>query len=165
MEYEAVSNTGPLIHLAQIKRFDLLKVFNRIFIPAAVYDEVCIEGRSGERELRASGIKICNVSNEDVETIEKGMDTSLDKGELYALALTRKLGKNLFLTDDLDAREAGITMGLEVHGSVGIIAIAYRHKLIDLSEAKSALLDLYSISNLFVARAIIESVIEEIEKY
>ena len=165
MEYEAVSNTGPLIHLAQIKRFDLLKVFNRIFIPAAVYDEVCIEGRSGERELRASGIKICNVSNEDVETIEKGMDKSLDKGEIHALALTRKLGKNLFLTDDLDAREAGITMGLEVHGSVGIIAIAYRNKLIDLSEAKSALLDLYSISNLFVARAIIESVIEEIEKY
>lgn len=165
MEYEAVSNAGPLIHLAQIKKFDLLKVFNRIFIPQAVYDEVCIAGKSGERELRSSGIEICKVSNEDVEIIRKSIDAVLDEGELHALALTRKLEKNLFLTDDLDARDAGIATGLEVHGSVGIIAMAYRHKLIDLTEAKSALLDLYSISNLFVARAIIESVIDEIERY
>ena len=56
-------------------------------------------------------------------------------------------------------------MDLKVHGSVGIIARAYRYRLIDFNEAKSALEDLYTISDLFVARAIIESVIEEIEKY
>ena len=81
------------------------------------------------------------------------------------MALCRKFNKNLFLTDDLDAREAGLALGLEVHGSVGIIARAYRYGLIDLGEAKSTLEDLYTVSDLFVARAIIESVIEEIEKY
>jgi len=46
---------------------------------------------------------------------------------------------NLFLTDDLDAREMGKKFGLEVHGSVGIIARAYRECLIDLKEAENAL--------------------------
>ena len=89
----------------------------------------------------------------------------LDEGEIHALALCRKLGKNIFLTDDLDAREAGVSLGFEVHGSVGVIARAYRRGPVDLVEAKAALNDLYNVSDLFVARAIIESVIEEIEKY
>ncbi len=81
------------------------------------------------------------------------------------MALCQKLGKKVFLTDDLDAREAGSSLGFEVHGSVGVIARAYKNNPIDLNEAKSTLNDLYNVSNLFVARAIIDSVIEEIEKY
>lgn len=165
MADQAVSDSGPLIHLAQISNFNLLSVFSRIFIPQAVYDEVCIEGRPGDKELRGSSIEICNISNEDVENISRCVDVILDEGETHALALCRKFDKNLFLTDDLDAREAGLALGLEVHGSVGIIARAYRYGLIDLGEAKSTLEDLYTVSDLFVARAIIESVIEEIEKY
>ncbi|MCZ7399609.1 MAG: DUF3368 domain-containing protein [Candidatus Methanoperedens sp.] len=166
MADEAVSDSGPIIHLAQINRFNLLSVFSRIFIPKAVYDEVCIAGKPGNKELRRAGfVEVCEISNDDAEAISKRIEVVLDEGETHALALCMKLDKNVFLTDDLDAREAGVSIGLEVHGSVGVIARAYKQGLIDLIEAKAVLNDLYNVSNLFVARAIIESVIEEIEKY
>ncbi|MGB8218347.1 MAG: hypothetical protein WCE94_13695 [Candidatus Methanoperedens sp.] len=166
MADEAVSDSGPLIHLAQINRFNLLSVFSRIFIPKAVYDEVCIEGKPGNKELHRAGfVEVCEVSNDDAEAISNRIEVVLDEGETNALALCLKLDKNVFLTDDLDAREAGLLIGLEVHGSVGVIATAYKQGLINLIEAKAVLNDLYNVSNLFVARAIIESVIEEIEKY
>jgi predicted nucleic acid-binding protein len=41
-----VSNTTPLIGLAAIQRFDLLKsLFGKIYIPQAVYDEAVATGR------------------------------------------------------------------------------------------------------------------------
>lgn len=49
---EVVSNAGPLIHLAEIKCFGLLKVFSKVYVPKTVYREVCIEGKPGERELK-----------------------------------------------------------------------------------------------------------------
>lgn len=166
MDDEAVSNSGPLIHLAQIKRFNLLSVFNKIFIPQAVYDEVCIAGKPGNIELNSAGfIAVCDISTTDIESINKHLDVILDEGETHALALCKKLRKEIFLTDDLDAREAGTSLGLEVHGSIGVIARAYKHGLIDSTKAKTALDDLYNVSDLFVARAIIDSVIGEIEKY
>lgn len=166
MDDEAVSNSGPLIHLAQIKRFNLLSVFNKIFIPQAVYDEVRIAGKPGDIELHNAGfIDVCKVSNKDIEAINKSVEVILDYGETHALALCKKLSKKIFLTDDLDAREAGTSLGLEVHGSVGVIARAYKHGLVDLTEAKAALDDLYNVSDLFVARAIIDDVMEEIKKY
>ncbi len=60
----------------------------------------------------------CEVSNQDIEAINKSVEVILDDGETHALALCKKLNKKIFLTDDLDARDAGASLGLEVHGSV-----------------------------------------------
>ena len=76
-------------------------------------DSLCIAGRPGDKELRGSSIEICDISNEDVENISRYVDVILDEGEKHALALCRKFDKNLFSTDDLDAREAGLALGLE----------------------------------------------------
>jgi predicted nucleic acid-binding protein len=48
-----VSNAGPLIALAKIERFELLReLFGKIYIPQAVYDEVVVigTGRAGANE-------------------------------------------------------------------------------------------------------------------
>jgi len=71
----------------------------------------------------------------------------------------------LFLTDDLDARDVGKQLGFEVHGSVGVIARAYREGLIDLKMAKRAFEDPYSVSKLFVTRGIIEGAIRDLEMF
>ena len=65
---KAVSNAGPLIHLAEIERFELLNVFTKIYIPEKVYKEVCIEGMPGEREVRnAENIEVLSVTKEEVK--------------------------------------------------------------------------------------------------
>ncbi|MCS4541927.1 MAG: hypothetical protein HY929_06375 [Euryarchaeota archaeon] len=166
MGLEAISDSGPLIHLAQIEKFELLTTFSKIYIPRKVYEEVCVKGKPGETELKkAKNIEILEVLDEDTEKIrDKVGSFRLDEGELHALSLCNKLRKRIFLTDDLDAREAGENLGFKVHGSAGIIARAYREGLINLKETKKALNDLYSISKLFITKAIIEEAIEELEK-
>jgi len=49
-----VSNSTPLISLAKINRFDLLKaIFSKVHIPQGVYEEVVVEGEglAGAREV------------------------------------------------------------------------------------------------------------------
>ena len=163
---KAVSNAGPLIHLSEIEKFELLKVFTKIYIPGKVYEGVCIEGMPGEREVsNAENIEVLSVSKEEIEKVSNEIDSKLEDGELEALTVCNRLKVKLFLTDDLDARDAGKQLGFEVHGSVGVIVRAYREGLIDLKMAKMALEDLYSISKLFVTRGIIEEAINDLELF
>lgn len=163
---KAVSNAGPLIHLSEIERFELLNVFTRIYIPRKVYEEVCIEGMVGEREVRtAENIEVLSVSKGEIEKVSNEIDAKLEEGELQALTLCNKLEVSIFLTDDLAARDTGKQLGFEVHGSVGVIARAYRAGLIDMEAAKKALEYLYSISKLFVTKSIIGEAIKELEMF
>ena len=150
--------------MAEIGEFELLKIFSKICIPEKVYEEVCIEGMPGEREVRsAENIEVLSVSKEEIEKLSNKIDLKLDDGELEALTVCNRFKVKIFLTDDLDARDAGKQLGFEVHGSIGVIARAYREGLIDLKRAKRASGDLYSISKLFVTKAIIEEAIKELE--
>ncbi|MEA3488628.1 MAG: hypothetical protein U9R10_05200 [Euryarchaeota archaeon] len=109
---KAVSNTGPLIHLAEIGEFELLKIVSKIYIPKKVYEEVCTEGMAGEREVRnAENIEVLGVSREEIEKVRNKVDLKLDAGELQALALCNRVEVELFLTDDLDARDVGKQLG------------------------------------------------------
>ena len=50
LKVEAVSNSGPLIHLAQIGMFRF-GVFSVIYLPQKVYEEVCIKDMPGYCEI------------------------------------------------------------------------------------------------------------------
>lgn len=105
------------------------------------------------------------MSKEEVKKVSNEIGSKLEEGELEALTLCNRLKVEIFLTDDLDARDAGKQLGFEVHGSVGVITRAYREGLIDFEMAKKALEDLYSISKLFVTRSIIDEAIKELEEF
>lgn len=142
-------------------------MFSKSYIPRKVYEEVSIPDKPGEAELRsAENIEVLDVLESDIESIKARIGVKkLEAGELQALCLCEKLGVNLFLTDDLDARETGKKLGFEVHGSVGIIARAYRECLADLRETENALKALYEVSSLFVAKEIIEMALKELGKF
>ncbi|MBU0502175.1 MAG: hypothetical protein ABIH69_05770 [bacterium] len=162
MSDEAVSDSGPLIHLAQISKFDLLDVFPKIYIPEEVYSEVSASDASLKEKIdKAKNVEKNRISPQPIGKLEK---YNLDLGELQAISLCQKLDKKLFLTDDLDAREASLEVGLEPHGSVGIIVLAYRRKHINLESAEKAMYDLYEVSNLFITKSIIDIGISELKK-
>jgi len=83
-----VSNSTPLIALARIRRFQLLReLFGEINIPLAVYDEVVNagKGRAGVIEVEsADWIHYHQVSNSDLVAF---LRISLDAGEAEAIAL------------------------------------------------------------------------------
>jgi predicted nucleic acid-binding protein len=66
------------------------------------------------------------------------------------------------MTDDLAARAAAKLMAIRPVGSLGVVVGAYHQGRISLAEAEDAIEKLYSVSTLFVTRAIADSAIEQL---
>ena len=63
----------------------------------------------------------------------------VEAGEAEAIALARQLSAAWFLTDDAAARVFATALGLEVHGSLGIVLWAAARKYLSREEAGAAL--------------------------
>lgn len=118
-----VSNTTPLIGLAVIERFDLLRrLFGEICIPQAVLREATAARHgsgSAKREVSsASWIKTVRVR--DSLAVEVLLD-ELDWGEAETIVLARELNADWVLMDEKRGRRKLTQMGLQKIGTVGIL--------------------------------------------
>ena len=155
MTLAAVTDSGPLIHLAEIDSLGLLSVFDEFLVPETVY-----------AEIEAGGVPtgLDNVSYELVEADVDTKETSeLDVGERAAITVARGRGITL-LTDDLAARKSASDDGIDVHGSVGVIALAHGQGRLDADEAARRMRALQRDTSLFVTDAVIESGIELLDE-
>lgn len=114
-----VSNTGPLLHLNEAQALDLLSLTGEIHIPKKV-----------EIEVKHYGLEWQQPTWIIVDTLIEPYVTKaiawqqaglLDPGEAEAISLTQQLGADWFLTDDAAARLLAQNLGIEVHGSLGIV--------------------------------------------
>jgi len=143
----AVSDAGPLIHLAEIGSLELLSAFDTLLVPETVY-----------KEVEAGGVpdEFVDLSYDLVEADESQVGTEeLDAGERAAIAVAEERGIVL-LTDDLAAREAASDADIEVRGSIGVIALGYGRGLLDRDEAAMRMRALQRATSLFVTEAVVE---------
>jgi len=151
----AVSDAGPLIHLAEIDSLELLSTFDTLLVPEAVYSEVDTGGVPDE---------LADLSYELVDADERQVGAEeLDAGERAAIAVAEERGIVL-LTDDLAARGEAYDAGVEVHGSVGVIAFGYARGLLDRDEAASLMRALQRQTSLFVTEAVVERGIQMLDE-
>lgn len=149
MSTVAVADTGPLIHLAEIDALELLETIDELLIPNTVYEE-----------LTAGGLPTGFAS---LETVQVPADTQsignhqreLDSGETAALAIANTRDA-ILLTDDLAARDAATSLGVEVHGSIGIIARGYAEGYLNQAEAAELMRALQHETSLFLTDAVVE---------
>ena len=135
-----ISNAGPLIALARIENFELLReIFGYIHIPQAVYNEVGVKGkgRAGADEVeKAAGDWIVVSSVKETVLVQNFLiKLGLGESETIALALEKKA--DLVLLDDRKARAIAEFIGLNVSGTVGVLIQAHRQGLI--ADLKSTL--------------------------
>ncbi|GAB3327470.1 nucleic acid-binding protein [Haloplanus salinarum] len=155
MTLAAVSDTGPLIHLAEIDSLELFATFDTLLVPETV-----------SKEVEAGGVPdgLADLSYELIEADESRVVTEkLDAGERAAIAVAEERGVVL-LTDDLAAREAASDAGIEVHGSIGVIALGYARELLDRDEAAALMRALQRETSLFVTEAIVEQGIQMLDE-
>ena len=108
-----VSDTSPLIVLSNIGEIEILKkLFRKIIIPKAVYEEF---GKYYD------WIEIMEVKN---KVAVKILNKSLHKGESEAIILSIELNADLLIVDDKDARKVASDLGLNIIGTVGILLLA-----------------------------------------
>jgi len=89
-----VSDSSPLITLARIHCFDLLpKLYDKIYIPREVYNEVVIDGAMlpGAAEVaRSDWVEVRVVQNVD-EVASAVAKLGLGTGEICAIVLAKEL--------------------------------------------------------------------------
>ena len=112
-----VCDTGPLIHLSEAGIINYVKLAGDVFIPKNVAQEFLAKGLNNqlpdwiiEKNLNSSSQKKAIMWQKDI-----------DKGEAAAIALAIQMSADWLLTDDALARRFGQAIGLEIHGSVGLL--------------------------------------------
>lgn len=153
MTERVVIDTGPLIHLAQADVLHLLELTGELVIPNTVSDEL------DPSSTDISGLEFTAVS---VEFDNESTYPHLDPGETAALVLCSERDAML-LTDDLDARKTAKDVGIEVHGSVGVVLYAYSHGEIREAAAKRLIRGLQRDTNLYLSRPLVEHAIKLVE--
>lgn len=130
-----VSNATPLIYLAKVRRLELLKIFDEVFIPEEVKYEVVDRGKKlnekdayvVERAITDGWLKVIKAKLVDVPI-------KLEPGEMEAISLAKNLGVSLVLIDEVSGRTAAELLGLVPRGTVFVLLRALEDKKISLDE-------------------------------
>lgn len=159
---KVIVNSTPIISLCSIGKIELLKdIYDKIYIPYGVYEEVCIEGNSkvGANLIEKNNFILINkIQNEEAKRFFK---TSLHKGEVEVMILAEEMKADLCIIDDLLARKYAKYLGLQVTGTLGILLKAKKCGLV--KEVKPILNDLIS-NGIYINKKIYDSVIDLAEE-
>ena len=135
-----VADATPLRYLVLIEEIDVLqKLYGSIAIPAAVFNEL-----TTARTPQPVGEWIRTKPN--WLTVYPDREISalpfprLGPGERQAIALAAQSGRRLLLTDDLRARVAAESMGLQAVPTIRLLSIAAGLSLLDFDVALNRLL-------------------------
>jgi predicted nucleic acid-binding protein len=132
-----VSNTGPILHLGEAKLLNLLELTGNLHIPQRVEAELIALEPAWQRPSWIAMHFLSGAAATDALAWQQA--GLLDPGEAEAIALARELKTDWFLTDDAAARLLAQNLGLEVHGSLGVVLWAAAVNHLDYTEALNAL--------------------------
>ena len=122
-----VSDSTTIITLLNIKRIDILEsIFEQMFIPSKVYDEVCING------ITLNNSFFIQKKIKD-KTLYKLLSKSLDAGESEALVLATEMELSL-LIDEKKGRKIARNMGIPMMGLLGVLLLVYKKKYLTYDE-------------------------------
>ncbi len=155
-----VSNSSVIIALARICRLDLLKkLFKKVILPEAVWREVIVEGKpSREKIIRAEFLHTEKTSNRRLVAL---LEEFVDTGEAEAIVLALERNADFLLIDDRDARSLAKKLGLQVMGTLGVIALAKYEGLIPKAKP---IIDKLVESGFWISMRLLEEFLRELSE-
>lgn len=135
-----VADTGPILHLHEAGALLLLPLIGKVFLPPLVVAELRAHSLSLWPGAFPEWTKLQTLSPENQQRALQWQRAGfLHGGEAESLALTLEIKPDWFLTDDAAARLMAESLGIEVHGSIGVVLWTAANKLVKKSEAKKLL--------------------------
>jgi predicted nucleic acid-binding protein len=149
-----VCDTGPLLHLSEAGAVHSLSSAGEIIIPSMV---------ASEFEANAQGwkppqwVKILELdANARQQAADWIASQKIDAGEAEAISLALQIQADWLLTDDAVARQFAESLGLEVHGSIGLLLWNVALGNIKNQEQALNLLDGLAQSSLWVSERVLQ---------
>jgi len=147
-----VGDSSALIALAVVDKLELLeKLYDSLYVPQAVYDEVTQIDRPQSDKLKDFLENRVKVVKLDINKLGLGV------GELEAIALYKKLDADVLLIDDNRAKKYAMLNDVKVIGSLGILIKAKEHNFINKVKP---LLDAIEKSEIYISDSLIKKVLE-----
>jgi len=153
---EAISDTGPILHLAEIGALSVLTIFNRVLVSNLVNEELrrygidlVVEGQ------RWSGLtfEVKTIGQERVTELLRELTAfKLHRADASIIALADDLEIRPVLTDDMELRKALESKGHEAVGSIGVAVRAYKLEKLTRESLEDLIDDLFSLSSLHLSK-------------
>ncbi len=138
---DLVVDATPLIHLSRSGNLHILKGLNaRVTTPRSVYEEVVAEGRRlgkpgaeivdqyvQEKVITVRSPKLKMKLSTQATASTRGSDWPVDEGEAEVLALAQELNCTAII-DERVGRNLAKLHGIEVHGTVYLLILAYNNR-------------------------------------
>ena len=157
----AVTDTGPLIHCAELECSAILhELIARLLTTPQVLDELIPEQRQQYKKLQIIALK----GQDRDHAAFLAAEHQLQLAETTAIILAKREAIRLFLTDDLDARLTAKALGLEPHGTLGVLLRSYRDGILRKEEVLK-LLDRLKQTSLFITTELIRYAMREVQGY
>ncbi len=133
-----VCDTGPVLHLAEAGALGLLEKTGEVLIPATVDHEIARHIQDWPSR-RPNWLRVDSAHQPMAQLEQWAAQIDLGAGELEALVLAKSRAADWLLTDDATARVVATLLGLEVHGSLGVVLWAAGRAHISRPEAEAIL--------------------------
>ena len=158
---KVVSNTSPIINLANVGQLDLLnQLYDDITIPQAVFHEITVigAGQAGAEEVETlSWFSTCLVQN---TTVVNSLRSELDAGEAEAIALALELKADLLLMDERRGCAVARQMNVLCSGILGVLVQAKHQGRI--AAVKPILDDLIAVAGFWVDNTLYHRILQTV---
>ena len=156
-----VVNTGPLVFLSKIDRLHILQKFGNILVPKGVISEI----RHKKDDVSAAVGKISNdwlkinaIKNKNLLNV---LTKELDGGEAEVICLAIEQKADWVILDDQDARRFAHRYGLNVIGTLGLLAWAKKKGFIKSFKNE---VEKLRKAGFYATVALIEKLLHEVEE-
>jgi len=152
---EAISDTGPILHLHEIDKLFSLNNFERLYVTGLVANELNSYGIDVLTLDLRTQISLVDIDNEKrFQEINKLIKKPIHPADTEVFILARDRNYSIpVLTDDLTLRRQLEQHGALVIGTIGVLVKAYYKELMNREELERAIDSLFEESTLYINRA------------
>ena len=125
---KVVSNATPIISLASIGRLSLLTdLFNKVYIPQAVYNEIKYKKSHGYQEIDNPCFEIMTIQGNAYLGF---LLNELDRGEAEAIFLAKEMAADMLIIDERIGYKIAQSQQLYCIGTLTVLEVAKQKQLI-----------------------------------
>lgn len=154
-----VCDTGPLLHLSEANAIYLLRMAGEIVIPSRVAGEFA---RNAPDIALPSWVQVITLDDAYGQKADEWA-RHIDAGESAAIALVMQTQADWLLSDDAKARQFAQALGVEVHGSIGLVLWCIASGHIASRDEALSLLNALASSSLWISDRVLGNAREAID--